>query len=108
MIVENPYNRPNYLVDAFPIRPSIIDNDRTVFGDKFRKPTQYWFINLKPLNNKLKANEFVFGKRKYIKDVRSVRNIERSLISPKYAENFIRKYILESEVMPNDKKVTNS
>lgn len=104
MIVENPYTQPHYLTTYFPIKPKLIDKDRTILGDKFKKPTQYWFINIEPKNNRLSLNRsFEFGKQKVVYHVNSWdlrRNIiERSIMEPKYAENFIKKYILEeSEV----------
>lgn len=108
MIVENPYTQPQYLTTYFPIKPKIIDMDRTILSDKFKKPTQYWFINIEPKDNKI-FRPFEFGKKRNYVTVNSAsKGIDRSLIESKYAENFIKKYILESEVMPNDKKVTNS
>lgn len=51
MIIENPYTQPHYLTERWCIKPSLIDKDRTLRGDHFKKPTQFWFINCKPQNN---------------------------------------------------------
>lgn len=95
LIVENPYSSQSYLNQNFPIKPAIIDIDRRLLGDKFKKPTQYWFLNVGVQNNKIDfKSPFIFG-NKLIKDINHSHGIERSLIDPKYAENFIKKYIIE-------------
>lgn len=114
MIVENPCTQPHFLTHYFPIKASLIDKDRTILGDYFTKPTQYWFINCEPKNNKIKY-DFVFGGRRVYNNVNHRHyespelnnnelstSIKRSLISPKYAENFIKKYILEGEKKNED------
>ena len=96
MIVENPYGQ-NYLDYYFPIKPKIIDKDRTKNGDCYKKPTQYWFLNFEPQNNfcmipleyvKTKQIERITGKD---------RQRKRSEIHPQYARRFIAQYILEVE-----------
>ena len=42
MVLENPYTQQHYLVRYFPIKPKIIDKDRTKDGDYYKKPTQYF------------------------------------------------------------------
>lgn len=100
MIVENPHTQPHFLTQYFPIKPKLIDRDRRLLGDRFKKPTQYWFVNIEPKNNSL-HRPFEFGKkvnRVNVQDVYTVdnvsRDIGRSLVEPKYAENFIKKHIL--------------
>lgn len=51
LIIENPYSKTHYLVKYWAIPYSILDTDRTLRGDYFKKPTQYWFINCKPKQN---------------------------------------------------------
>lgn len=51
LIIENPYSTTHYLVKYWAIPATIIDMDRTIRGDYYKKPTQYWFIGLKPKNN---------------------------------------------------------
>ena len=65
-------------------------------GDYETKPTQYWFVNCEPQNNfifegvdvkkKVRHND-LFGKPNY--------TVLRSMISPDYANRFIREFILE-------------
>lgn len=91
-IIENPYNTEHYLTKYFAIKPDIIDYDRRLDGDLYKKPTQYWFINFKPKNNFLFEPIPIIDKHKTIMDTSN--RVERSLISPYYANRFIRKYIL--------------
>lgn len=92
LIVENPYSSQHYLTKYWCLKPKIIDTDRTLDGDYFMKPTQFWFIGCKPKNN------FIFEplevvKRKMINQTNN--KVERSLINPQYANRFIRKYIID-------------
>lgn len=98
LIIENPYSTQHYLITHFPIKPTIIDKDRTLKGDYMKKPTAYWFIGIEPKYNKVNEpinykekithNKFWWDKNKTVK---------RSLISPDYANRFIKEYIIEEE-----------
>lgn len=94
MVIENPYNQPHYLTRYWAIEPKVVDLDRRNDGDYYKKPTQYWFINMEPKNN------LVFEPLDYVEQ-RIVENCEkgkmRSEIHPQYANRFIRKYLIESE-----------
>lgn len=97
LIIENPATLPHYLLSFqnFP-KPTIIDRNRALRGDYFKKPTAYWFVNCEPTNGKsIQLN----------KSVRNVLNCkkgkeagicseERSMISPDYARNFICDFII--------------
>ena len=49
LIIENPYdNSMHYLKNNFFKEPDLIDNNRTLRGDDFVKPTGYWFFNCEP------------------------------------------------------------
>lgn len=109
MIMENPYTQPHYLTMYFPVRPKVIDKDRTKLGDYFKKPTQYWFVNCEPYDNPI-YQEFVFGQKKKYNNIATryyesedlldetlSKAIKRSMVSPKYAENFIKKYVIKGE-----------
>lgn len=95
LIIENPYSTQHYLITHFPIKPIIIDKDRTLKGDYMKKPTAYWFIGIEPKYNqvdepiKLKEpithNRLWWDKNKITK---------RSLISSDYARIFIKEYLL--------------
>lgn len=101
MIIENPYTAPHFLTQYFPIRPAVIDKDRTERGDYYTKPTQFFFINCEPSHNEfpdenlkrervttIEKCEIEFGDKKL------PREKKRSMICPVYANRFIREFIL--------------
>lgn len=101
IIIENPWssNGAHYLKDNFFKNPDLIDNNRTLRGDDFIKPTGYWFFNCEP----------TFGcsfeptkKHKKIVNTKhplggGICSTERSMINPKYARNFICDFVLGKE-----------
>ena len=97
LIIENPATTPNYLITGqnYPT-PTLIDKDRTLRGDYFKKPTAYWFWNLNPTDG------FSYQKDKELKTILKAKQSqvaglcseERSLISSDYARNFICDFIL--------------
>lgn len=107
LIVENPYSEEHYLRRYWCLPASIIDRDRRMRGDYYKKPTQYWFVNCEPKNNfmfetvndnsiktkdairKMSKTDF---KEQTGKDC-SIR-VARSMIHPDYANRFIREFIL--------------
>jgi hypothetical protein len=95
LIVENPWTSPHYLYLNFPYKPAIIDKNRQLRGDFFRKPTQYWFVNCEPTDGrsyqKAKTTRTVNGLSGH---QGSLCDEDRSLISPDYARNFICDFIL--------------
>lgn len=98
MIVENPYSNIHYLTQYFPVRPSIIDLDRTKNGDHYKKPTQYWFINCKPEQNVI-FSPLDYVETKNIEKVGKMENgsstkVMRSMIHTQYAQRFIKQYVL--------------
>ena len=95
IIIENPYSTDHYLVRYFPIKSKLIDLDRRERGDFFQKPTQYWFINCEPSYN-IDALFIVQNIQRINKRINDLpfRSKERSEISPEYAEQFIKEFIL--------------
>lgn len=99
LIVENPWAMQTYLKNGFIKSPALIDNNRTLRGDYFQKPTAYWFINCEPTHG------LTIQKDKQAVRVRDARpaahagicSEERSMISPDYARNFICDFILGKE-----------
>lgn len=99
MIFENPWAMQTYLKSNFIKAPDLIDNDRSLRGDCFKKPTAYWFWNC----------EHTYGgsyqRDKKVKRVIDCERViggghcseERSMISPDYARNFICDFILGKE-----------
>lgn len=100
MIIENPYMQPHYLTTYWCVKPTIIDRDRTQNGDYYRKPTQYWFINVKPKQNLiLEPIDYVETQaisRVKKKDGISVKT-QRSMIHPQYVSRFIRQYVIDQD-----------
>lgn len=96
LVMENPWSGIGYLRNNFVEDPKIIDTDRTLRGDYYKKPTAYWFINCEPTNGC--SNQ----KPKEVKTIRKTKGSnkaglcgeERSMISPDYARNFICDFIL--------------
>ena len=87
-IIENPYNAHHYWRFNFPYKPAVIDMNRRLRGDYFKKPTQYLFVNCSPTG---KMSTQIDKPLQYIQEKQG---IDRSLISPDYAHNFICDRIL--------------
>lgn len=90
-IIENPYNAHHYWRFNFPYKPAVIDMNRRLKGDNYKKPTQYLFINCKP------TGKMSVQMDKPMEYVMEAKGINRSLISPEYAHNFICDHILGIE-----------
>lgn len=90
-VIENPYNAHHFWRFNFPYKPAVIDMNRRLKGDYFKKPTQYLFINCTP------AGKVSMQMDKPMEFVQSREGIERSIISPDYAHNFICDHILGIE-----------
>ena len=81
----------HYLTRYFSLKPKVIDTDRTLRGDNFKKPTQYWFINCDPKFNII-LEPLSIVKHKTVANCWD--KVERSMINPQYANRFIREFIL--------------
>lgn len=119
MVVENPNSQPHFLNLYFPFKPALSIADRSKYGDYFKKPTNFWFFNFAPQNNVILLPEYPKGRRlnmsggagcernrdkgELVRWFESEHGIKtdlqkaRSLISPVFARNFIKKFVLESE-----------
>ena len=119
LIMENPWDVQNYTNFFFFAKPKVIDNNRTVRGDWFVKPTAYWFMNCEPTHgfshqqtdaSKIKrvgmADEW--RRKKNNRDTSGIEfakgsgkaglcSEERSMISPDYARNWICDFVLGKE-----------
>lgn len=96
LIIENPFSYNSYLYNNFPFAPAVVDFDRSLRGDKFKKPTQYFFFNCEPtrlqtVEKKYKAKKIYSLSGSHIG---GTCNKERSLITSEYATNFINDFIL--------------
>lgn len=105
LIIEKPLSTSgmHYLTHFWCLKPNVIDKDRTLNGDYYKKPTQYWFIGLQPKNNfifePLEAVDVM--KQRYVTSNNSLgvdRKTARSMIHPQYADRFIRQYILDEAI----------
>ena len=96
LIVENPYAPAHYLINNFPYKAEVIDWDRTLRGDFYKKPTQYWFVNTKHTEGYTmqspKTHKRIASGRPGIRG--GICSEDRSMISPDYARNFICDCIL--------------
>ena len=92
LVIENPYGKVNFLKHFFPIKSEIIIYNRKKLGDSYKKPTQFFFINCKPTFNL--QNEYVENKKQK-QTIENNRGISRSIISPDFAKNFIKTFIIE-------------
>jgi hypothetical protein len=99
LIVENPWSEQTYLKANFIKVPELVDNDRLLRGDYFKKPTAYWFRNCEPTYGTS------YQKDKEQKTIMSAKmgkqagicSEERSMISADYARNFICDFIIGKE-----------
>lgn len=96
IVIENPYSSLHYLSNNFFKNPDIVDKDRTLRGDYFKKPTGYWYFNCEPTYGLSYQKD---KERKKVWDCKSgvkagICSEERSMISPDYARNFICDFIL--------------
>lgn len=70
--------------------------DRSKYGDYFKKPTQFWFINCEPRNNLVAVD----WNRKPTKTVDKEKGIGRSLISKEFIRVFLNEIVdLEGEAV---------
>ena len=96
LIVENPFSYAHYLVNNFPYKAVLIDKNRSLRGDFFNKPTQYWFLNCEPTYGKTfqmpSMHKHIASGKPGIKG--GICSEDRSMISPDYARNFICDFIL--------------
>ena len=90
LMIENPYSSQHYLNRYWAIKPKLIDDDRTMRGDYYKKPTQYWFFNFDPSNNLIL--EGVDIKKQILVNYQN--KVNRSMISKDYANRFIREFLI--------------
>ena len=93
LIIENPYSTQHYLTRYWCLKPKVIDYDRRERGDYYNKPTQYWFVNCEPKNNLIFETIPQVPKKR----VEDENKVTRSLISPVYANRFLREFVLEDK-----------
>lgn len=117
LIIENPNANLHFLKLYFPFEPQITIQNRAQWGgDYYKKPTNFWLFNCEPKKNFIFENiensepqriehreTYIFydsnGKRhKKMKKLnskeRKENQVQKSMISPKFANRFIREFIL--------------
>ena len=91
-MIENPASsgKNNYLVMFSPIDVSYYEKDRSLFGDNFKKPTNYFAINFD-----MKENFIFYDKNYSLKSIYKDAHCasSRSEITPLYALNFYKRFI---------------
>lgn len=92
LIIENPYGKINFLKHFFPLKPEVVLYDRRKMGDFYKKPTQFFFINCVPEFKLWEVCATTIGKKNPIEDNHG---FSRSVISPTFAKNFIKTYIID-------------
>lgn len=92
LIIENPYGKVNFLKQFFPIKPGLIIKDRRIMGDFYKKPTQFFFVNCEP---EFKLHGECFSTMGSKETIEKNKGFTRSIISPAFAENFIKTYIID-------------
>lgn len=98
MIFENPWSMQHYLKQGnFVKNPDVVDTNRLKRGDKFVKPTAYWFFSCEPTHGTT-VQIGVKNEKDILHCMKGARaglcSEERSMISPDYARNFICDFIL--------------
>lgn len=91
LIIENPYGKVNFLKQFFPIKPCLIIKNRMLWGDYFKKPTQFFFLNCIP---NFYLEKIVVSPREN-NPIEKNHGFSRSRISSRFAENFIESVILD-------------
>ena len=96
LIFENPWSLQTFLKSGFLLPPAVIDNNRTLRGDYFVKPTAYWYINCEPTSGA--SFQEPETRKRLMWEAKSpkagVCSMPRSMISPDYARNFICDFII--------------
>lgn len=98
MIFENPWSMQHYLKQGnFVKNPDVVDTNRLKRGDKFVKPTAYWFFGCNPTHRMtvqigVKSLKSIIHCRKGARA--GLCSEERSMITHDYARNFICDFIL--------------
>lgn len=98
LVVENPWKQS--LMQILWKKPEWLDKDRSMYGDYFHKPTGYWFYGCKPEIGvgciKKNKNTLIIEKTKKGAEAEMC-SLDRSRISPTYADNFVRCKILGND-----------
>ena len=89
-IIENPA-RESYLNSFSPVPVAYLEKDRSLFGDNFVKPTNYFALNFQMREN----FQMFYDKVEHTKSIRNTHGFERNLITPQYATNFYKRFLMD-------------
>ena len=92
LIIENPYGKANFLKQYFPIKQKVILLNRQEMGDFYKKPTQFFFINCVPEFNLWNKCHKAINNEIRVEDNKG---FARSVISPVFAKNFVKTFIID-------------
>lgn len=96
LIIENPWTGSQYLREALPWKPYLVDHCRQQHGDYYAKPTAWWMWHIEPAG--LLVESRAIYRRKISEAKRSphpgVCSGERCEIAPEYAKNFVENLLL--------------
>lgn len=92
IIIENP--KSIFLTNYSPYRPSFIDEDRSNYGDLFKKPTMFFAINFE-MQEKLTMFYDKNWETKTISETatKAISTGGRSMITSTYARNFYKRFL---------------
>ena len=94
-IIENPANcsgNHSYLELFSPINIGYFEKDRSLYGDIYKKPTNYFSINFAMTENIIMYDK-VYNKKSILSDTSGMSN--RSMITQEYALNFYKRFLKE-------------
>lgn len=103
LIIENPNAVLHFLKLYFPFEPQITIQNRAQWGgDYYKKPTNFWFFGCEPKKNFIFENienaepKAVQHRQQLLLNSkeRKENQVQKSMISPKFANRFIREFIL--------------
>ena len=98
LIIENPWADRHYLKNYWCLKPAVVDKNRKLNGDYYKKPTQYFFVGCEPEQNFLfEPLEATEDKTVKFLKWNSERQYTRSMIHPQYARRFIKMYLIDQE-----------
>lgn len=96
-IIENPGScsgNHSYLELFSPINIGYFEKDRSLYGDIYKKPTNYFSINFVMTENFIMYDK-VYNKKSILSDTSGMSN--RSMITQEYALNFYKRFLKEQK-----------
>lgn len=110
LIFENPWTGATFLKHNFVCPPQLIDMNRTLRGDHYKKPTAYWYVNCEPTHGEtLHPATSTKTIRHASRGTKAgICGRERSEITETYARLFIADFILNKSIEGTQEDLFNS